>query len=173
MDITPVTDPSSYREAFPQVAPDLWFPSAFDFALLGMAERLHQLQPIYSGVELLRTWKTIPAATAWERYDRICRSHPQVLILQRPARTQFWRRVREKQFLAWELMTPAIVGVAAYANSPSHAVVYDRTKVLSLLSGTVSDSENVAPGQLAIGDYSNKLLSCNAGARAPWYLFTL
>jgi hypothetical protein len=160
-----------YRTRFPTVEDDRWLPIAFNPALTGMAERLGELTPVYSCQALLALWSGFAPADVLRQFHNLCTQHPQVLILHKPAKEAFWRRVQEKQFIAWELLTPAIVGVAAYGTSLAHATVYDRSKVLGILAATVTDGGGADPNTLAVSDYRSKLLSCNAGKRAPWYFF--
>lgn len=161
-----------YRARFPAVAEDRWFPPVCDPAMIGMVERLGELAPIYSHAALTLLWAGFTPEALWSTLHELCARHPNVLVMYQPARDAFWRRVREKQFLAWELLTPAIHGVAAYGTEPTHAVVYNRAKVLEILASTITDSEGADPGVLAVADYRSKLLACNAGRKAPWYFFS-
>lgn len=163
--------PADYRTRFHMVEAERWFPPVCDPAFIGMAERLGELTPVYSYAGLLAMWDGFtPEALLTQMHDLSVR-HPKVLVMHQPARDSFWRRVREKQFIAWELLTPAIYGVASYGAEPPHAVIYNRAKVLDILAATVTDGEGADPGALAVADYRSKLLACNAGRKSPWYFF--
>lgn len=166
-----VSAESSYRERFPSVEQDRWLPAVFDATQTGMAERFRELAPVYSYAKLVQMWDGLSAAEVLRNTHALLAVHPRALVMHRPARETFWRRVETKALIAWELMTPAIIGVAAYGAEPVHAVVYDRSRILEFLAATINDGADADPRNLAIDDYRSKMLSCNAGRKAPWYFF--
>lgn len=162
-----------YQQLYPQIDSEHWLPSEFDGALAGVAERHVQLVPVYAFKLLL---EVIPSEDAGERFRRVAgllAVQPKVAVLHTPARVHFWARVKRKELMAWEGLTPAIKGVMAWGLSKPHAVVYERGKVIMLLTGMVenSDRHGEPPSSVACRDYSQKLKACDAGAQTPWFLF--
>lgn len=161
-----------YQGKYPSVEPDRWLPASCDHAVIGMAERRDELAPVYQYNSLLNI---IPSAGAERRFSTVTdvlMSYPRVNVLHTPARRAFWERVEAGELLAWELLTPAIVGVMSYGVLKPHATVYDRVKVVDILASSVMDSRGESPVVLALNDYRNKLLACSAGIKTPWYYYT-
>jgi len=163
-----------YQSRFPSVPEDFWLPQVYDNAVIGMVERINSLAPLYHYGNMLNC---VAAASAEDRFKRVLEdlsTQDKVTVMYTPAQDKFWDRVRKKEILAFELLSPAIKGMAGQgANAPT-AVVYDKLRVLGLLSDAVvsSDVEDLSPEQIAQSDYNSKLLACNAGDRTPWYFFT-
>lgn len=162
-----------YQARYPAVGEERWLPSRFDNAVVGMAERFNELAPVYQFSSLLNL---VPTASPGSRFEQVMgalMAHSSVAVLHSiVAREQFWQRVRTRELMAWELLHQSIIGVMAYGATRAHATVYDRTKVIDLLSGSVNDSAGADLRSLAINDYQRNLLACNAGEPTPWYFYT-
>lgn len=157
-----------YEQRYPALAPQCWLPARFDHAVAGMATRLDELAPVYQ-LSTLVNLQLGAAKVRWTVVSEALAENPQILVLHQPVKKAFWARVRAHEFIAWELLTPAIVGVMSYGLCQPHAPVYDRSKVLELLAGAVRD--DVDPMATALEDFQTKLLPLNAGDKSPWYFF--
>ena len=142
-------------------------PESFDCALIGLAERRSEIKPVYS-FDLLKDSKE-----GIHKIIDTLAGHPDSLILYRsPAKDYFWQRVKQGELLAWELLSPAILGVIGEGLSKPSAVGYDRQAVIDMLADSVIDSDSkFNPEQIAREDYRTKLLACNAGEVTPWYIY--
>ncbi len=112
------------------------------------------------------------AETKFDAVSKLLMAHPNVAVLYAPAKKEFWERVASREFLAWEQLTPYMLGVIAYGACRPHAAAYDRAAVLVELTNRTVDSEGADAAEIAQSDYLSQLLAVSVGERTPWYIFT-
>lgn len=98
------------------------------------------------------------------------------LILQMPAAGQFWERVRQRQFMAWAFMNPAIMGVVGWGIRIPHAILYDTEKLLTSLYNSQSTSTQSDKAQRwddAKRFFAQRMLPFDCGESTPWYFTQL
>lgn len=161
-----------YQRLYPAIPEECWLGPRFDRAVIGMAERAGELVPVYQFSSMLNLIVGGSTEGKWTTVMSELMQAPRVAVLHRPARDAFWERVKRRQLLVWELLTPAILGVMSYGASRPHAVVYHRGRVIQRLMSNVLDSDvNADAFAQAVRDYETKLLACHAGQITPYYFY--
>lgn len=162
----------------------------FDEALLGAAVNGAEIyMPCY---DLQALWSITP--DLWDVLRTADDRLP--LIRQQVLESLFWKRVKQQELFAWELMQPAWLGLVSWGLGPTVACLYSMERVLRQLVKTTDSEPNeirevVEPtveGEVAKAVirrvpksvsqrwveaqrfFTEKMLPVDTGANTPWYL---
>lgn len=93
-----------------------------------------------------------------------------------PDRPSFWQKVKDRQLVAWEHMTPAIIGLG-FRLPQGEAVAYDRGLVMDLIIGLHKvDSRHISMDkrlQEAEQFFETKMLDADFPEHTPIYIWRL
>lgn len=124
---------------------------------------------VYGFSQLLEFSPDIYPVKKWRRVtDTLRRAN--VAVLYVPEREFFWQRYRQKKFLLWDALTPAIAGVIGRGLQAPDVVAYDFEKSVDILTGQMTSSDRNFRDyrSIALGDVLG--LTAYAAQNKPWFL---
>ncbi len=111
-------------------------------------------------------WKdSLDVGTHWDAYLQLLKSKP-VLGYKIRDRAAFWRRVTAGDYVVFEHLAPAIIGVGNLPYLPP-VPVYNEFAALNLLAGITEGSDSIVP----VADFlEDSIKSLDLGDRTPWFV---
>lgn len=168
-----ISDRERLQAMFPD-KPIEWLAGADD-ALAGLALRCDEVTPAYWLNRFTdQISKAFNPAKTWELFKKAALSKTPCIFIWTPCRERFWNRVRNKELVAWDNMTPAITGVTVTPFEMVYAAVYDWDKAIVQMLDTNRDPSSTPADErydTAIASLVN-LSSLNAGPTTPYFLIT-
>lgn len=152
-----------------RVAGERYLPERFDASLSGEAFRAgHRWTPIYNLGAVIEKH----GGDGLRELVRLDDANLPLLLVQ-PHYGSLWERVQTHRLFAWELMNPAIVGLASWGIQRSHAIVYDLQKVLAILFTSTASSKEISDSDKFLDAkhvFDTKMGQLDCGDPTPWYI---
>ena len=102
----------------------------------------------------------------WQAYLQLLKDKP-VLGYRIADREVFWRRVRSRDYVVFEHLAPALIGLGNFPYLPP-VPVYNEFAALSLLAEVMEPSDL---NQLPVSTfYEDNIKSLDLGDRTPWFV---
>ena len=124
---------------------------------------------VYGFAQLLAVSPEIYPAKKWNRVIAALR-HSNAAVLYLPDREFFWQRCRQKKFMLWDALTPAIVGVIGRGLQSPVAVAYDFEKSVDILAGQMTSSDRTFRDYRTVAVADVMSLTTYAAHNKPWFL---
>lgn len=154
---------------FPEVQP-VFFDAVFDSAIVGVGEQHRRpLLPVYDFAlcaALARSWDALQPLLDNENGP--------LLLLRKISRDRFWKAHALGDYLVWDSMHNAIMGVCWRGVAQGSAVMYSRGDILRNLLTMQNDSDKRSDDErfeIAEKFFQENMLGMEAGDGTPCYFW--